>query len=92
MKDNKFGALVKEIRMEWGWNLSEVAETTALSMTFWSDIERGKRLPSFNVVKDFCTYMELSREQSAKLMGTYLEVRCETCKHKRLVEGFLAEI
>jgi len=81
-----FGKKIKELRTEANVTLQSVASATSTSATYWSDIERGNRMPVFDVLMRWAFAIELSTEQTQDIARLFLQVRCSECKHKKAVD------
>lgn len=90
-KENKFGQLVKLRRAEKEIHLKDLGELTGVSMSFWSDVERGNRMPSVEVVLKLAKALKLTEKLKREMLRTYLDVRCAECKYKRCVEKSLSK-
>lgn len=51
---------LKELRMDRDWTLKGVAELTGLSVSYLSDIERGRTTPTLNTLETIAQALEVS--------------------------------
>ena len=49
--DPTLGARLRQLRKANGWKLADVADRTGLSVSFLSDVERGRTDPSLNTLR-----------------------------------------
>ncbi|WNR42827.1 helix-turn-helix domain-containing protein [Paenibacillus roseipurpureus] len=51
-----FGQMIKELRLEKGLSLQEVSSALGISLNYLSELERGKKAPSIEVIKRIAEY------------------------------------
>jgi transcriptional regulator with XRE-family HTH domain len=59
-QDGMLGARLRAIRKQQGYTLADVGSKTGLSVSFLSDIERGRTRPSLDTLEKLATYYQLT--------------------------------
>lgn len=58
----KFNERLKELRLEQGLTLKQVADSLQLTVSAYSNYEQGIREPSIEVVKKICVFFNVSSD------------------------------
>lgn len=67
------GEKIKMLRKERSWTLAILAEKTGLSISYLSDIERGKTNPSVLTLRNIARVFDIS---SSSIFGDEYEILC----------------
>lgn len=54
------GLRLRELRLGAGFSLAELAERSRVSLSYVSDLERGRRVPSLELLDDLCLALDTS--------------------------------
>jgi len=86
------GAALRRIRMDRGLTLREVALAARVSMPYLSEIERGRKEPSSEVLAGVCgalglTIVDLLAESSAEIRAAEQRVVDLTSRRDEIVAG-----
>jgi len=63
----KFGRIIRKYRIDKGENMKDMADSVGVSNSYLSQIERGKRTISPDLIGAIADYLELNKKQTDKL-------------------------
>ena len=75
VRQRELGKRLRELRLEHGLTVEEVAEQIMCSATKISRLETGTRRPSLRDVKDLCVLYQVDESTAAEFMGLAREAR-----------------
>ncbi len=75
--ENKFGNIIKYIRIDRNLSLRDFAKLCEFSPAYISDLEKNNRKPSTEVIKRISERLAITRDEQKMMMDAYFHDRLE---------------
>ncbi|MED1021698.1 helix-turn-helix transcriptional regulator [Bacillus mycoides] len=85
MNEKNIGTYIKELRMQKKMTISKLSETSNVSQPYLSQIERGQRKPSYEIIKKLSEALEIDFYELAWRAGLYTDAEIQ---QRREIESF----
>lgn len=86
------GKFLRGIRTEKGLTLEKISETLNVSSTFISDVERGKKSPSDQLIRGIANVYEVNEDELFTMYGKVPLVSRDELSRSKTIQNTLGEI
>ena len=68
---NNVGEILRLLRISYDLSISDLSEKTNISKSYISEIEKGIKIPSEKIIKNYSTGLEISEDTLNYLLNNY---------------------
>ena len=80
--DRELGARLRELRNEKGLKLAVIADRSGVSLAYVSEVERGRKLPSLDILSRLAGALEMSVSDVLRGVESYNRINQRRAGHR----------